>query len=208
MDETAAAPAPARGSRRIGVDTGEDRVSATSIVVVILCLVLLIGLSRLLRRSALRTIEYRWRPQALEHASIAYAEQKFFTKKPFPLVAKIDRAYRTGDGLVLVELKRRWRRRAYTSDTVELSAQKVAIERSTGETVAGAYVVVEHPETLVRTAIEVPLLVEAGVVELARRHAKVMQGKIRPEKANRIALCSACAYADQCRPDVLRGRGD
>lgn len=181
-------------------------MSAMSIVAIVLCLIFVIALARAVRRSALRSHEYAWRPEALKHAPIAYAEKQFFTRQPFPLVAKIDRAYRTGDGLVLVELKRRRRRRAYTSDTVELSAQKLAIERSTGETVVGAYVVVEHPETLARTAIEVPLLVEAGVVELGKRHAKVMQGKIRPEKANRIALCRACAYAQRCDPVVLRPR--
>lgn len=122
------------------------------------------------------------------------------------MVAKIDRAYRTADGLVLTELKRRRRRRAYLSDVVELSAQKVAIERSTGERVADkAYVLIEDPASRARTAIEVTLLIEAGVVDLAWRYAKVVRGDALTRKTNLLALCVSCPYADRCRPEVLQG---
>ena len=181
-------------------------MSALLVLAIALCLIFAAGVWRVRQRSALRTAEHAWRPDALRNATIAYAEQKFFTKQPFPLVAKIDRAYRTADRLVLTELKRRSKCRFFPSDVVELSAQKLAIERSTSEQVgAQAYVVVEDPQTLARTPIAVTLLGEQAIVGLARRHAQVMKGSAVAQKANVLALCRACTYADRCRPEVLRG---
>jgi len=80
--------------------------------------------------------EKAWKPESLKTAALEHAERTFVTERPFRLVAKIDRAYRTPSGLlVLMELKRPPRPRAYRSDIVELSAQKVAIENSTSQRV-------------------------------------------------------------------------
>ena len=103
--------------------------------------------------------------------SLEFAERGFYTRWPFRLYAKIDRAYRTPDGaIVLTELKRRFKRQAYQSDVVELSAQKIAIERGAKRSVAAtAFVVVEHPGTSERTPIRVTLLREDELTTLSKR---------------------------------------
>jgi CRISPR/Cas system-associated exonuclease Cas4 (RecB family) len=154
-----------------------------------------------------RRHEKKWLPPALRDASLAYAERRFFAAKPWPLVARIDRAYRLADGrLVLTELKHRPKARAFPSDIVELSAQRVAIERASGETVSDvAFVVAEHPRSGQRTSIEVQLLDTAQVEQAAARHRLVMAGLATPRKTNVAGLCRGCAFAQHCRPEVLRG---
>ena len=93
--------------------------------------------------------ERAWLPEELKGARLEFAERLFRTARPFGLFAKVDRAYGRADGiLVLTELKRRFHIRAYQSDVVELSAQKLAIERGAKRRVAvDGFVVVEHPAT-------------------------------------------------------------
>jgi CRISPR-associated exonuclease Cas4 len=166
---------------------------------------LLVLLWRAHARRRVRRAEKAWKPESLKSAVLEYAERTFLTEHPFRLVAKIDRAYRTTSGLlVLTELKRRPRVTAYRSDVVEISAQKVAIENATGDRVADVgYVVVEHPHTKKRTPIPVQLLSQAEIIALAQRYRDVSAGRTIPIKAERHKLCSSCGYKMECRPEVL-----
>lgn len=157
-------------------------------------------------RQWLKVQERAWLPERLKGARLEFAEQLFHAERPFRLLAKIDRAYRTADGiLVLTELKRRLHAQAYRSDVVELSAQKLAIERGARRSVAATgFVVVEHPATRQRTPIPVALLREDELVALRRRYESLIDGTLAPGKANDARLCRSCAYVDRCRPDILR----
>lgn len=69
------------------------------------------------------------RPDELAGARLLYMEKQFRIRKPISLIARIDRAYRAADGaIVLVELKTRWKNRAYATDVIQLSAQRMALE--------------------------------------------------------------------------------
>jgi CRISPR-associated exonuclease Cas4 len=166
---------------------------------------LLVLLWRAHSRRRIRRAEKSWKPESLKTAVLEYAERTFFTEHPFRLVAKIDRAYRTPSGLlVLTELKRRPGPRAYRSDIVELSAQKIAIENSTSHLVADfAYVVVEHPFSKMRTPIPVQLLSQSEIIALAQRYRDISARRTIPIKAERHALCASCGYKAQCGPKVL-----
>jgi len=169
---------------------------------------LLLLLWRAQTRRRVRRAEKVWKPDSLTTAVLEYAERTFFTEHPFRLVAKIDRAYGMPSGLlVLTELKRRPVPRAYRSDIVELSAQKVAIENSTSQRVANvAYVVVEHPFSKKRAPIPVQLLGESEIVALAQRYRDISARRTIPIKAERHALCASCGYKRQCGPRVLAVR--
>ena len=167
--------------------------------------ILLVGVWVATRQQRLKLREQSWLPEELKAASLEFAERVFYTRWPFRLYAKIDRAYRTPDGaLVLTELKRRFKRQAYRSDVVELSAQKLAIERGAKRSVAATgFVVVEHPGTSERTPIRVTLLREDELTTLSRRYQWLVNGTVTPDKANDVRLCRSCAYVDRCKPDVL-----
>jgi hypothetical protein len=95
--------------------------------------ILVVGVRVVIRQQRLKRREQAWLPEELKAASLEFAERVFYTRWPFRLYAKIDRAYRTPYGaLVLTELKRRFERLAYQSDVVEPSAQKLANERARG----------------------------------------------------------------------------
>jgi len=149
--------------------------------------------------------ERAWLPEELKDARLEVAERLFRTARPFGLFAKVDRAYGRADGiLVLTELKRRFHIRAYQSDVVELSAQKLAIERGAKRRVAvDGFVVVEHPATRQRTPISVPLLGEEELIALRQRYERLLLGATLPHKANDVRLCRSCAYVDRCKPQLL-----
>jgi hypothetical protein len=87
---------------------------------------------------------------------------------------------------------------------VELSAQKLAIERGAKRRVAATgFVVVEHPATKQRTPIPVTLLPEDELTALRRRYQLLIDGTVTPDKVNDMRLCRSCAYVDRCQPDVL-----
>ena len=157
------------------------------------------------RRQRLEIREQAWRPRELKNATVEFAERVFHARWPFRLYAKIDRAYKTSDGvLVLTELKRRFGRQAYASDVVELSAQKLAIERGARRSVAATgFVVIEHPASRERIPIRVSLLAESELVALRERYQLLVDGKAAPDKANDVRLCRSCAYVDRCKPYLL-----
>ena len=162
------------------------------------------------RKARLRRTEQAWLPVELQHARIEFAERYFYAKRPVRLIAKVDRVYKDERGTLFVtELKRRVKAQAYLSDVVELSAQKLAIERGGRRAVAEVgFVVVEHPVTQRRTPIAVRLLREHEIIAIATRYGHLVDGGAMPDKANVVSLCRSCAYADRCRPEVLSDTSD
>ena len=63
--------------------------------------VALLVLLRWTRRIHLSRLEKAWLPPELHEAALIYREQVFRVRSPMLVVAKVDRGYRTGDGLVL-----------------------------------------------------------------------------------------------------------
>src|SRR5437879_7864348 len=82
-----------------------------------------------------RTSERHWLPKELQHSQLAFAEKTFRTWRPIGLIVRVDRGYRLKGELYLAEFKTRTRAVTYSSDVIELSAQKLAIEKITGERV-------------------------------------------------------------------------
>ena len=108
-----------------------------------------------------------WLPRELRGAHLAYAEQTFRSPAR-KLVARIDRAYRLGGQLTLVELKTRARAAANPSDVIELSVQRLALQDQTGEHVSmDAIVLVQDRATGARLPIRVRLMDAESVEALA-----------------------------------------
>ena len=141
-----------------------------------------------------------WIPQELASAKLAYAERLFRSRDPW-LVAKIDRGYRLGGKISLVELKTRTRHRVYRSDVIELSAQRVALETETGECVADtAFVLTEATTRRTRQVHRVKLMDRSEVVALIERRESILAGFAEPKYARSARLCDDCSFRDRCRP--------
>jgi RecB family exonuclease len=169
-------------------------------VYVIAGLVLGLWLTRLWRRRHALG-ERASRPRELANAELVYMEKLFGIEEPIRLVAKVDRVYRLPRGsLVLVELKTRSSSRAYLSDIVQLSAQKVAIEHQTGEVVEPvAFVTVLNPVSRRRwQSHQVQLLDEGQLIELALRRRAILARRINPGYASSVRACVGCAFRDRC----------
>jgi len=136
----------------------------------------------------------------LRRASIAYAEKTFRSRK-HTLVAKLDRAYRVGGTLHLIELKTRKWHRVYRSDIIELSAQRVALHDDTGEEVSDvAFVVTQVGRD--RRAHRVRLLSSDEVLAIQRRRRDILRGTVTPDYAPRDGVCNGCALKEKCRPEA------
>ncbi len=143
--------------------------------------------------------EDAWMPSELRRGELVHAEKLFRAPGPVALTAKVDRAYRVkGQALVLVELKTRRIDRPYRSDVIELSAQRVAIMRQTGEAVSmHAYVVVQTG-TGKRTAHRVKLLSAEEVDALVDRREAILEGSVQPRGACVRNLCRQCGFEKEC----------
>lgn len=154
---------------------------------------------RALRHGRSLSRDLAWRPWHLRHAQLAYAETLFRCSDPIALTAKVDRAYRAGGQLHLVELKTRSQHRVYRYDVIELSAQRVAIEGDTGECVATyAHVLTQRPGSTALKRHRVKLLDAKAVAALSRRRLAILDGRVQPCRTQSPALCSKCAYAAPC----------
>jgi CRISPR-associated exonuclease Cas4 len=133
-------------------------------------------------------------------------ERVFRTERPFPLIVRLDRAYRTADGaLVLVELKTRWRPALRASDVIQLSAQRLAIESTTGQRVEPyAFVTIEKPDQQ-RTRVHrrVSLLDRPDIEALARRRHKILAGECSADFASSRQTCTSCAFRSVCEVSVF-----
>lgn len=173
---------------------------------VLLTLALALGMVVALRhrRAALTDrMERGSRPSDLRDAELLYSEKQFDTSEPVRLSAKLDRAYRMPSGLiVLLELKTRNVNRAFPSDVIQLSAQRLALERETRQVVARhGYVAAQMPDGA-REAHRVQLMSGEAVVALVRRREAILAGRINPQPAASVRICSICAYRSIC-PDRL-----
>lgn len=154
-----------------------------------------------LRVSAATRTERASRPNELAGAELLYMEKQFPIRGPVLLVARVDRAYRAADGMiVLVELKSRWKDRPYLTDVIQLSVQKMAIEGQTGLRVAEhAFVTVQRPTTNARQrSHKVLLMPPSEIVALHRRREGVIAGSISPRYAQSVGACEGCAFRARC----------
>lgn len=170
----------------------------------LLTLALTLGVSVALqrRRAVLADrMERASRPSDLRDAELIYLEERFNTSDPVRLSARLDRAYRMPSGLVvLLELKTRSVNRVYPSDVIQLSAQRLALERKTGQAVAHhGYVVAQMPDGA-RKVHRVQLVSGEAVVALVRRREAILTGRSDPRPAASVGVCRACAYRSLC-PD-------
>ena len=105
-----------------------------------------------------RASEGHWLPKELQHAQLAFAEKTFRTWQPIGLIARADRGYRLKGELHLAEFKTRTHAVAYSSDVIELSAQRLVIEKSTRERVsellAFAFIYNGHDRWNAKSAID------------------------------------------------------
>ncbi|MBI5720651.1 MAG: PD-(D/E)XK nuclease family protein [Rubrivivax sp.] len=153
------------------------------------------------RAAAAKDAEQASRPAALGDATLAYMEKLFRVRAPVPLVARVDRAYRRPDGeLVLVELKTRWSDRAYATDVIQLSAQRMALEGQTGQRVAAhGFVTAQRPKgTAASRSHRVELLDTAKIVALYRRREDVISGRLMPRYVESSSGCRGCAFRALC----------
>jgi hypothetical protein len=112
-------------------DMGAEHLAWIGLVLILAPLLVRWLSARALRRSTLE-----WHPEELRAARLVYAEKTFRADGQPRIIARLDRAYRVADHLVLVELKNRSIHRTYLSDVIELSAQKLAVEIATGQSVS------------------------------------------------------------------------
>ena len=154
-----------------------------------------------------RASERHWLPKELQHAQLVFAEKTFRTWQPIGLIARADRGYRLKGELHLAEFKTRTHAVAYSSDVIELSVQRLVIEKSTGERVSEiGYVLAQDLSGKRRSVHKVRLLPGADVIALARRREAILKGRIVPRYTSSQGLCGHCAYRAECKPD-LRDRG-
>ena len=163
-------------------------------------IVVLAGLWLLWRLHSARTMGVL--PSELRTARLIYAERLFRSVGPVSITAKVDRVYRNAAGrLVLLELKTRRASRAYLSDIIELSAQRIAVMTQTGEPVAEhAYVLTETPDGRKARFHRVMLMAPASVVALALRREFLLVGETEARRARWPGVCRTCAFLQKCRP--------
>ncbi len=155
------------------------------------------------RRRAARA-ERVFRPRELRDAELIYMEKRFRIRRPIHLVAQLDRAYRTPDGLlVLVELKTRLGG-PQLSDIIQLSAQRLAVQGEAGERVAGhGFVTIERPDAKRSLrSYRVQLLDTSQVLTLADRRAGILEGRVDARYAARVETCHRCPYRSECDRSV------
>lgn len=164
-------------------------------VLVVLALAALVG--RRGRRGCV--VDDQGLPIELQGAPVAAAEKTFRSQRR-KLVARVDRAYRTAEGLQLLELKTRARDAVYMSDVIELSVQRTALEDETGERVSrDAWVVVQNSRTGARSPHKVRLLEVDEIVAMRARYDDLVRGKVaRPNPSRLPAQCHQCAHRARC----------
>lgn len=171
---------------------------AWALVTLVMAFGMIVALRR--RRAPLADhVERASRPSDLKDAELIYLEKRFDVSEPVRLSTRLDRAYRTPSGLVvLLELKTRDVNRAFPSDVIQLSAQRLALERKTRHVVAHhGYVVVQMPDGA-REAHRVRLASGEAVVALVLRREAILAGRINPRPAASVGLCRTCAYRSIC----------
>lgn len=141
-----------------------------------------------------------WLPSEIAGGQLAFAEKRFESKR-HGLVARLDRAYRAGGELHLVELKTRAYFAAHASDVIELSVQRLVLEEATGERVSGiAHVAVQQPGKASPRTIRVDLFDEQQVMAMRQRLLQTRNGQGQaPRPAPRKKACEKCAHRSVCQ---------
>jgi CRISPR-associated exonuclease Cas4 len=176
---------------------------------VVLVLVMLAVIAWILWRSwkaaGAQREEQDWLPARLRAATLSFSEKKFFEDGPYPLVARVDRAYLTPDGeTVLADFKRRSAKRTFESDMVEISAQRVAMMANGVNRVSRlAYVVVVDSRTGTKTAIPIQLEDEHQIQDRIRRFIAIQDGRIAPRSTSSAAICRRCGHQTYCDKVVV-----
>ena len=172
--------------------------SALSLFILLAIAALIVGW-KIARRWQARVSEEKWRPQELQHARLAFGEKTFKTWRPIRLIARADRGYRLNGQLHLTEFKTRARGAVYSSDVIELSAQRLAIEKSTREQVSEiGYVLVQDPLRKRRSVHKVRLLPRADIIAVAKRREAILKGRVAPRYTSSEGLCRHCTYRAEC----------
>jgi CRISPR-associated exonuclease Cas4 len=175
-------------------------MSISVLVLLGLAVVVLLWLIRWGYRLRVVELDKAWLPMELRHARLVYTERVFRARTPVPIVARLDRGYRTAGGvIILVELKTRRLGRPYRSDVIELSAQRFAVQAQTGERVADyGYVVLQQAGRQRKTVYRVELLSDEQVVALVRRREAILLGDALSGYAASERLCTRCAFKSEC----------
>ena len=170
-------------------------------LVALLVLIVFIASAALFARRGprVRAGDQQGLPAELRGAQIAFAEATFRSQRR-RLVARLDRAYRTSDGLQLVELKTRNRDAVYMSDVIELSVQRIAVEDDAGEPASGeAWVVVQNSRSGARSPHKVRLLGVGEIMAMSERYSDIVRGKVgRPNPSRSLSQCAQCPQKDRC----------
>ena len=183
-------------------------MTGPALVVAVLAVVAaLTGLVLLLasRERRLPVGDAAWLPRELRSARLVYSEREFTTDTPVPLGARIDRAYALPDGtFVLIEFKRRDRPRVFEADVVQLSVQRVVLERATGARVAAhAYIGFVSPRSGRIRPRRVGLESELRVGGRYHRAAVVLARSSPPARTPDRDLCRSCSFVARCRPNLI-----
>lgn len=151
-------------------------------------------------RSSGARYEEPWLPKDLSGADLAFAEQRFESRR-HGLVARLDRAYRVRGMLHLVELKTRNYQAAHATDAIELSVQRLVLQEETGEEVSRiAYVAVQKGGQGTPRAIKVELFDEREIMAMRERLFEVRSGRGREPRAPvRPKACHTCGQRTTCK---------
>lgn len=155
---------------------------------------------RLLWSLRARIAEWRHRPAVLRDADLICVESQFTSKSRWPIVAKVDRAYRLPSGLVvLVEMKTRSTAAVRTSDVIQLSAQRVAVEDELRVQVSDAAFVI-FPAQIFDPPIAraVRLMSREQVEAVAARRRRLIDGLDRPRWPDSEHICHGCGQRAAC----------
>jgi CRISPR-associated exonuclease Cas4 len=140
-----------------------------------------------------------WLPAELRDAQLVWSEKAFRSQAPVPIAVRIDRAYRLPDGvLVLIEFKRRTRRRMHLSDVVELSVQRYVLQHAGHVVSRRAYVVVILPDGTRSRAVPVELESAKEVEHRAARLVDLRARRASPNGPTRSTVCASCGHRAVC----------
>lgn len=154
----------------------------------------------LVRRRRARVAERRDRPVGLRDAELFCVESQFRSKSRWPIVARVDRAYRLPTGLVvLVELKTRSAPAVRTSDVIQLSAQRVAVEDELRVRVSDeAFVMFPGRHSAPPTSRAVRLMSREQIEAVAARRRRLIDGIELPQWPDSEHVCHGCGQRAAC----------
>lgn len=139
-------------------------------------------------------------PSELRDARLVWSEKSFRSQGPVPLSVRIDRAYRLpGGDLVLVEFKRRARRRVFLSDVVELSAQRYVLQRAGHLVSRRAYVVLVPPGGRCYPAVATTLEDAPQVEHRVACLASLLESRTPPKGPRHPEVCAGCGHRGVCQ---------